>query len=56
MLEFALYAVAGLAFVFNGLTLETKLAAYKKPLVITSWILIITTALLFLYLLQFKFL
>jgi len=56
MLEFSLYAVAGLAFIFNGLTLESKLAAYKKPLVVVSWILIIATGLLFLYLVQFKFL
>ena len=34
MLEFALYCCAGLAFVFNSLTLEEKLIAYKKPLVI----------------------
>ncbi|MCI0751723.1 MAG: hypothetical protein L0Y35_07785 [Flammeovirgaceae bacterium] len=54
-LEFSLYTVAGLAFAVNGLTLEPRLAAYKKPLVIISWLLIIAAALLFLYLLQFKF-
>lgn len=54
-LEFALYGVAGLAFIFNALTFETKLAAYKKQLVIVSWLLIGTTGILFLYLLQFKY-
>jgi hypothetical protein len=54
-LEFSLYAVAGAAFIFNTLTNEPKLLAYKKPLVILTWILIVTAALLFLYLLQFKF-
>lgn len=54
-LELALYGVAGLAFIVNGLTLEEKLFEYKKPLVIVSWILIGTTGLLFLWLLQFKY-
>jgi hypothetical protein len=53
--EFTLYTVAGLAFILNTLTLEPKLAAYKKPLVIISWIMIAATGLLFLYLLQFKY-
>lgn len=53
-LEFSLYGVAGLSFIVNGLTLEPKLVAYKKPLVMASWILIITTGLLLLYLIQFK--
>ncbi len=55
-LEFGLYATAGLAFVANALTFEPKLFAYKKILVIATWVLIIVTGLLFLYLLQFKFL
>lgn len=54
-LEFCLYAVAGLAFIFNALTFETKLFPYKKILVVVTWILIATTGLLFLYLLQFKY-
>jgi hypothetical protein len=54
-LEFSLYGVAGLAFVFNALTFEPKLFPYKRLLVITTWILIITSGLLFLYLLQFKY-
>jgi hypothetical protein len=55
-LEFSLYTIAGLAFVFNALTFEPKLWSYKKPLVIFTWILIISTGILFLYLLQFKYL
>ena len=55
-LEFALYATAGLAFIFNALTFEPKLIVYKKALVVTSWVLIGATGILFLYLLQFKYL
>jgi hypothetical protein len=55
-LEFSMYAVAGLAFIFNALTFEPKLFSYKKSLVIISWVLIGATGLLFLYLLQFKYL
>jgi hypothetical protein len=54
-LEACLYSVAGLAFIVNAMTLETRLSEYKKPLVVASWVLIITTGLLFLYLLQFKY-
>jgi len=53
-LEFTLYAVAGLSFIVNALTLEPKLITYKKTLVALSWILIITTGLLFFYFIQFK--
>ena len=53
-LEFALYSIAGLSFIVNALTLEPKLITYKKNLVIVSWILIISTGLLFFYLIQFK--
>jgi hypothetical protein len=53
-LEVSLYVIAGLTFIVNGLSLEPKLTSYKKPLVILSWILIITTGLLLLYLVQFK--
>lgn len=52
--EFSLYTIAGLSFIVNALTLEPKLVAHKKILVMLSWTLIITTGLLFLYLLQFK--
>ena len=55
-LEMTLYMVAGLAFIVNAATLQPQLAAYKKILVILSWILIICSGLLFLYLLQFKYL
>jgi hypothetical protein len=55
-LEASLYILAGLAFVFNTLTNEPKLIAYKKILGIVTWGLIITVGLLFLYVLQFKFL
>lgn len=55
-LEFSLYSLAGLAFIFNSLTMEPRFALYKKPLVIVSWILIGATGILFLYLLQFKYL
>lgn len=54
-LEAALYGIAGLAFIVNALTFEPKLTVYKKPLVISTWILIATTGILFLYLLQFKY-
>lgn len=53
-LEFSLYSIAGLSFIVNALTLEPKLIAHKRNLVIVSWILIITTGLLFFYLIQFK--
>lgn len=54
-LEFSLYCIAGLAFIVNTLTFEPKLASYKKPLVILSWLMIGATGILFLYLLQFKY-
>ena len=56
LLEFALYTLAGASFIVNALTLEARLVNYKKPLVIISWILIGATGILFLYLLQFKYL
>ena len=55
-LEFCLYGSAGLAFIVNSLTLEPRLVIYKKALVIVSWVLIGATGILFLYLLQFKYL
>ncbi len=54
--EFALYGAAGLAFAFNALTFEPKLYNYKKPFVVITWILIIGTTILFLWMLQFKYL
>ena len=53
-LEFSLFAVAGVTFIVNAMSLEPKLTKYKKPLAILSWVLIFSTGILFLYLLQFK--
>lgn len=55
-LEFGLYATAGTAFIFNSLAMEPKLHSYKKSLAIITWILIAATGILFLYLIQFKYL
>ncbi|HYG04567.1 MAG TPA: hypothetical protein VD927_19100 [Chryseosolibacter sp.] len=55
-LETALYVLAGVSFVVNAITLEERFSSYKKPLVIISWLLIGATGILFLYLLQFKYL
>lgn len=54
-LEASLYCLAGLAFIVNTLTSEPRLVEYKKILVAISWILIISTAILFLWLLQSRF-
>jgi hypothetical protein len=54
VLEFSLYVSAGLSFIVNGLTLEPRLQAQKKQLVIISWFLIIATGILFLYMVQFR--
>ena len=56
MLEASLYMVAGAAFIFNTVATEPALAQYKKVLVVITWALIIAAGILFLYLLQFKFL
>ena len=56
LLEFSLYGLAGASFIVNALTMEPKLVNYKKPLVILSWALIGATGILFLYMLQFKYL
>jgi hypothetical protein len=55
-LECSLYCIAGLAFIVNAMTFEPKLFQYKKLLVVATWILIASTGILFLYLLQFKYL
>jgi hypothetical protein len=54
-LEFALYGLAGIAFIVNALTYEPALERFKKSLVIASWIFILATGVMFLYVLQFKF-
>jgi hypothetical protein len=56
LLEFGLYGMAGAAFIVNAITMEPRFSSQKKPLVIISWILIAGTGILFLYLLQFKYL
>ena len=55
-LEASLYFLAGVAFISNTLTLEPKLFSYKRVLIPITWTLIIMTAILFLYLMQFKYL
>jgi len=55
-LEASVYLLAGLAFIFNNLVSEPKLLAYKKSLVVITWTLIIAASVVFLYVLQFKFL
>lgn len=55
MLEFTLYSLAGLSFIFNQLASEPKLVNHKKTIVITTWILIVATGLTFFYLLQFNY-
>jgi ABC-type branched-subunit amino acid transport system permease subunit len=52
--EVCLYFLAALAFVFNILASEPTLLRYKKPFTIMTWVLMVVTGLLFLYLLQFK--
>ena len=56
MLEASLYMIAGAAFIFNTVASEPALVQYKKVLVVITWVLIIAAGILFLYLLQFKFL
>lgn len=56
LLEASLYLVAGLAFVLNALATEPRLLPFRKGIVITTWILIIISGILFLYLLQEKYL
>lgn len=55
-LEASVYLTAGLAFITNNLVSEPKLQAYRKALVAITWILIIAASIIFLYVLQFKFL
>jgi hypothetical protein len=53
-LEASLYIAAALSFIFNTLASQRNLQHYKKALVAITWGLMITTALLFLWFLQFK--
>ena len=54
VMEATLYLMGAAAFVLNNLASTPKLMAYKKPLVIVTWILIVSVGVLFLYMLQFK--
>jgi hypothetical protein len=54
--EAILYLLAAAAFIFNSLASEPRLQNYKRPLVIITWVLIFAVGILFLYLLQFKYL
>jgi hypothetical protein len=53
-MEFFLYALAGVTFIVNRLSMEPRFIAHKKPLAILSWLLIFGTGILFLWMLQFK--
>jgi len=55
-LEASVYLSAGLAFICNNLVSEPRLYEYKKMLVTLTWVLIIAAGIIFLYVLQFKFL
>lgn len=55
-LEASLYIMAATAFILNSLAGEAKLIRYKKWLVVATWVLMISVGILFLYLLQFKYL
>ncbi len=54
-LDAGLFGAAGLAFIVNTMASEPKLAAYKKVLVIVTWVLIIVSSLLFLYWIQVRY-
>ena len=55
-LEASVYLIAGLAFIFNNLVSEPRFFNYRKTLVTITWVLIIAASIIFLYVLQFKFL
>lgn len=54
-LEASLYIMAGICFAANTLTNEPRLAPYKKTMVIVTWVLIISTSILFLWVMQSKY-
>ena len=54
-IEGALCVLAGLSFITNQLTAEPKLFAYKKMLVIATWIFILITGVFFFYVLRNSF-
>lgn len=53
-LEATLYLLGAAAFVCNNLASSPRLAAYRKAMVIITWVLILAVGILFLYLLQFR--
>jgi hypothetical protein len=53
--EGTLCVLAGLSFITNQLTSEPKLSAYRKMLVIATWIFIFITGLFFFYVLRNSF-
>ena len=55
-LEASLYLLAGSAFIFNALAGDLRLVRYKKIFVIITWVLMAVVGILFLYVLQFKYL
>lgn len=55
-LESSLYIMAGASFVFNQMVNEPRLVRHKKQLVVLTWTFIILTSVLFLYLLQSRYL
>jgi len=54
--EASLYLLAGSAFIFNALAGDLRLVKYKKILVTITWVLMAVVGILFLYVLQFKYL
>lgn len=50
--EFAMYGVAGAAFISIGLIKDNKFERYSKLLNIVSWILILTAGFLLIFLLR----
>lgn len=55
-LEASVYLTAGAAFITNNLISEPRLHRFRKMLVAITWVLIIAASIIFLYVLQFKFL
>ncbi|RAW03308.1 hypothetical protein [Pseudochryseolinea flava] len=53
-LEASLYIIAGLAFVFNAMASEERLAKHKKTLVTITWTLLGISVLIFFWVLQFN--
>ena len=54
--EASLYLMAGLCFTLNTMINEPALLPYKKVLTIVTWSMIIVTSILFLWVMQSKYL